>query len=257
MILAIDVGNTHIVLGCLEGNQVKKAVKIGTDRKKTAHEYAAQISQILMIECIDFKAFEGTIISSVVPVVSESLSRAVEILTGSRPLVVGSGLDPGLALDMNGLTADKIAGDLLCTAVGAKEFYKLPAIIVDMGTAITLTVVSAEGVYLGGAIMPGAGTALHGLVSSTTLLPEVAFEAPDRLIAKDTVNAMKSGIVYGSAGAVDGLLDKYLAILGPDTTIIATGGMGRMIAKHCRHHMTVDGRLLLKGLGIIWAKNQK
>jgi type III pantothenate kinase len=151
---------------------------------------------------------------------------------------------------------------MLATAVAAKEDYTLPAIIVDMGTATTVTVVDARGIYIGGAILPGPGTALRGLVSHTALLPSIDFTAPDRAIAKDTTNAMKSGIIYGSAGAIDGIVDRYeeeLRAAGESAQplILATGGMGGIIAPFCRHEITVDAQLRLKGLGIIWKRNHR
>ncbi len=259
MILAIDIGNTHMVLGCLnEKNETVKRVQMTTDRQQTAHEYAAGIRQVLQMEKMQEKAsFDGSVLSSVVPEVTDVVAEAVQILIGKRPLVLGQGVKTGLALDMNGLSADQIAGDLLATAVAAVHDYPLPAVIIDIGTATTMTVVSAEGVYLGGVILPGPGTSLQALIKDTSLLPAVDFSRPDRAIAKDTVNAMRAGIVYGSAGAIDGILDRFEEELGVFPTILATGGMGRILAPFCRHRITVDDSLLLKGLGIIWDKNKE
>uniref|UniRef100_I5AU30 Type III pantothenate kinase n=1 Tax=Eubacterium cellulosolvens (strain ATCC 43171 / JCM 9499 / 6) TaxID=633697 RepID=I5AU30_EUBC6 len=262
MILAIDIGNTHMVLGCVneQTNEVISSMQMSTDRVETAHEYAAEIVQILALEKISPEDFCGAIISSVVPMVTTVVKKAVEIITGEKPLVLGEGTDIGMEVDMNGIPADAIAGDLLATAVAAKEAHTLPAIIIDMGTATTVTVVDSRGIYIGGAILPGPGTAMKGLVSDTSLLPAIDFTAPDRAIAKDTINAMKSGIIYGSAGAVDGILERYeeeLTASGETKrpVIVATGGMGRIIAPFCRHEILVDDQLLLKGLSIIWKKN--
>jgi type III pantothenate kinase len=258
MILAIDIGNTHMVLGCLnEKNETVKRVQMTTDRQQTYHEYAAGIRQVLQMEREEAVSFDGSILSSVVPEVTDVVAEAVRILTGKRPLVLGQGVETGLALDMNGLTADQIAGDLLATAVAAVHNYPLPAVVIDIGTATTMTVVSAEGVYLGGVILPGPGTSLQALVKDTSLLPAVDFSRPDKAIAKDTVNAMRAGIVYGSAGAIDGILDRFEEELGVFPTVLATGGMGRILAPYCRHRITVDDSLLLKGLGIIWRNNRK
>jgi type III pantothenate kinase len=257
MILAVDIGNTHIVLGCIEKGEIIKSVKISTTISETAHEYAAALSQVLEIESIDFMDFEGTIISSVVPQVTASFASAIKILTGQKPLIMGqTDIDPLIEIDMNGLKVSDIAGDLIATALAAKELYDLPAIVIDMGTATTITVVSREGVYIGGAILPGANTALQSLVKETSLLPAIEFEPPDRPIAKDTVNSMKSGIVYGSAGAIDGILDRFIDELGEKPTIIATGGMRKLISPYCRNKMILDGELLLKGLSSVWEKNK-
>ena len=258
MILAIDIGNTHMVLGCMnEKNETVRRIRMTTERKQTSHEYAASIRQQMEMEKVDLSAFEGAIISSVVPEVTEAVAKAVQILTGGYPLVLGQGIDAGLKVEMNGLTADQIAGDLVATAAAAVAYYPLPAVIIDIGTATTVTAVSAQGAYIGGVILPGPGTSLQALIKDTSLLPAVDFSRPDRAIAKDTVNAMRAGIVYGSAGAIDGILDRFEEELGVFPTILATGGMGRILAPFCRHRITVDDSLLLKGLGIIWDKNKE
>ena len=265
MILAIDIGNTHMVLGCIReaDNRVLRHIQMSTNKIETYHEYAAEISRILALEKIDPQEFKGCLISSVVPSVTHVVAEAVKLLTGEEAMILGEGVEIGLEVDMNGIPASAIAGDLLATAVAAKEEYPLPAMIIDIGTATTMTVVSSKGVYLGGCILPGPGTALKGLIADTSLLPAVDFVAPDRAIAKDTVNAIRSGIVYGSAGQIDGLLDRFTdelsVIEGKEVspTVLATGGMGRVIAPFCRHSIIVDDELLLKGLGIIWKQNRK
>ncbi|MGN0364264.1 MAG: type III pantothenate kinase [Bilifractor sp.] len=263
MILAIDIGNTHMVLGCIqeEKNLVIRHIQMSTNKIETYHEYAAEISRILSLEQIDPHDFNGCLISSVVPSVTHVVAEAVKLLTGRDALILGEGIDVPLELDMNGIPASAIAGDLLATAVAAKAEYPLPAFIIDMGTATTITALSSKGVYIGGCILPGPGTALKGLIADTSLLPAVDFVAPDQAIAKDTVNAIRSGIVYGSAGQIDGLLDRFTQELSQreetesHPTMIATGGMGHLIAPFCRHKIIVDDELLLKGLGIIWKQN--
>lgn len=258
MILAIDIGNTHIVLGCVNAdNQVEHHLQLSTNKTETAYEYAAEIKSILDLEKIDPAFFDGAIISSVVPNVTVVIGKAVEILTGQKPLILGQGVKINLAIDMNGITADQIAGDLLASSVAAKESYPLPAVIIDIGTATTMVVVSGAGAYIGGVILPGPGTAMKGMLERTALLPDVDFIEPDRAIPKDTVNAIRGGIMYGSAGALDGILDHFEAELGEQPTVLATGGMGHIIAPLCRHRIIVDNDLLLKGLGQIWRDNQK
>ena len=264
MILAIDIGNTHMVLGCIResDNKVIRHIQMSTNKIETYHEYAAEISRILVLEKIDPKEFRGCLISSVVPSVTHVVAEAVRLLTGENAQILGEGVEVGLELNMNGIPTSAIAGDLLATAVAAKAEYPMPALIIDMGTATTMTALSSRGVYLGGCILPGPGTALKGLIADTSLLPAVDFIAPDRAIAKDTVNAIRSGIVYGSAGQIDGLLDRFTKELSDiegrevSPTCLATGGMGRLIAPFCRHSIIVDNELLLKGLGIIWKLNQ-
>ena len=253
MFLAIDIGNTHIVLGCLsEKNDVLCRMQLSTHRNETAWEYAAEIRSVMDLQDMDPGSIENAVLSSVVPEVTASVSRAIKILTGKTPFILGQNAVINLPVDMNGLPAEAIAGDLLATAVFVRDNCPLPAIIIDIGTAATVTVVSRGGAYIGGCILPGPGTALKGLLQDTSLLPAVDFSAPDRAIAKDTVNAIKSGMIYGSAGQLDGIIDHFIEELGEEPpTIVATGGMGRIIAPFCRHAITLDNDLLLKGLGLI------
>jgi type III pantothenate kinase len=255
MILALDTGNTHTVLGCInEENEVTQTVQIGTDIIGTAYEYAAKIREIFDLAGIDSKGFEGAIISSVVPQVTQVLAKAVKLITGIEPLVLGAGVKTGLNIKLD--DPGTIAGDLVATAVAAKEEYPLPCIIIDMGTATTVTVVDEKGSYLGGSILPGTGISLEALTKETSLLPSIDYTAPKKVISTNTIDAMKSGIVYGSAGALDGIIDRYTEALGGNVgSIVATGGLGRLIAPCCRHDITVDNRLLLKGLGYIYRKD--
>lgn len=258
MLLAIDTGNTHIVIGVidLQKCEVCKTVQITTDPIATAYEYAAKMKVIFELASIDPTAFTGAIISSVVPQVNVVLSKAVEIITGLRPLILGAGVKTGLNIRLD--DPGTIAGDMVATAVAAKEEYPLPAIIIDMGTATTITVVNKEGTYLGGCIMPGAGISLDALSRETALLPSVDFAPPRKVIGTNTIDAIKGGLIYGQAGALDGVIDRYAEELGgidQIATIVATGGLGRLVAPYCRHEIIIDNRLLLKGLAHIWNKN--
>lgn len=260
MILAIDTGNTHTILGVVDEqrHEILQTFQMTTDTVKTGYEYAAAIKAIFEMTDVDPTAFTGAIISSVVPQINVVLSKAVELVTGQRPLILGAGVKTGLNIKLD--DPGTIAGDLVATAVAAKEEYPLPAIIVDMGTATTITVVDQNGTYLGGCIMPGAGISLEALTKGTALLPSVDFAAPRKVIGTNTIDAIKGGLIFGQAGAVDGVLDRYIAELGGEDkigSIIATGGVGRLIAPYCRHEITVDNRLLLKGLAHIWTKNQE
>lgn len=257
MILAIDCGNTHITFGGVrEGNVTTPILRIPTDRTETDFGYAAKIKQILELSGIDAASFEGAVISCVVPPLNDAIKRAVKIVTGKDALIVGAGVKTGLHICIN--DPGTIASDLVAAAVAAKELYPLPCIIVDMGTATTLTVVDEKSRYVGGAILPGVGLSLNALASGTALLPNIEIRAPKSAIAVNTVESMKSGIVYGTAGAVDGLIDRFVSELtSPVASIVATGGVSSVIAPHCRHALTVDETLLLKGLEIIWHKNQK
>ena len=256
MLLALDTGNTHTILGCInEQNEVVSTVQLSTNINETAYEYAIEMKSIMELAGINPKGFEGAIISSVVPQVNVVLSKAVNLITGQMPVIVGAGVKTGLNIRLD--DPGTIAGDLVATAVAAKEESPLPAIIIDMGTATTITVVDAKGDYIGGCIMPGTGISLDALTRETSLLPSIDYSAPKKVISTNTVDAMKSGIIYGSAGALDGVVDRYIEALGGRVgSILATGGMGRLIAPYCRHDITVDNRLLLKGLGYIYRTNE-
>ena len=255
MILAIDTGNTHIVLGCIDQRgKISNILRLETNVHKTEYEYAAQIKQILDLEGVDINGFEGAIISSSVPQIIEILRRAVRIITGLNAMVVGVGVKTGLEIVLDDPTS--IAADLVATAVAAKNSYPLPCIIIDMGTATTVTVVDAKGRYIGGAIMPGVRLSLQALASGTSLLPHIEILPPQKTIASNTIDSMKSGIIFGTAGSLDGIIDRYREELGTVGSIVATGGLAGTVCSHCRNEIRLDPDLLLKGLYVIWKKNK-
>jgi type III pantothenate kinase len=255
MILAIDTGNTHTVLGCIDSDGTIAAImRLQTNMRRTEYEYSADIYRILKLEDIEPKSIRGAIISSVVPSLTEVLRRSVKLLTGIDALVVGAGLKTGLDIGLD--DPGTIAADLVDTAVAAKEYYPLPAFIIDMGTATTITVVNRDGRYIGGAIYPGVGISLEALVSETSLLPNIEIAPPKKSIATNTVEAMKSGIFYSSVGAVDGILDQFEQEMGPAATIVSTGGLAGKITPYCRHKIIHDDNLLLKGLYLLYCKNR-
>ncbi len=259
MILAIDTGNTHTVIGCVspEG-EIVQIMRIESNPYKTEHEYAANMKLILELGGVDLSKIEGAVISSVVPPLTVVLKRAVKIITGVDALVVGAGIRTGLPIMLD--DPGTIAADLVATAVAAKEHYSLPCIIIDMGTATTVTVVDQGGRYIGGAILPGVALSMDALTQGTSLLPKIEITPPNKVIATNTVECMKAGIIYGAAGAIDGVLDRFtesLQATGDDEwSIVATGGLAGTICTHCRHNIILDQNLLLKGLFIIWEKNR-
>ena len=258
MILAIDSGNTHVIFGCVDETTQKAAqvFRLSTDRTETEYGYAAKIKQVLDLCGVDAKGFDGAIISSVVPPLTNVLVRAVRLLTGQEALVVGAGVKTGLHICIN--DPGTVASDLVATAVAAKEEYPLPCVIVDLGTATTLTVVDEKGRYVGGAILSGVGLSMGALADGTALLPHIELSPPRNVIAANTVDSMKSGLLYGTAGAIDGLLDRFAAELGREpAAIVATGGMSALVCPHCRHSVTLDETLLLRGLARIWKRNKK
>ncbi len=254
MILAVDIGNTYIVLGAVDGQcRVVQTMQMKTDPNETAYEYAVKIKQILLLTEIDAGCFNGAIVSSEVPWLTVVILKAVRLVTGHDAVLVGAGVKTGLNIKLD--DPGTITGNLVAAAVAVKEEYPLPAFVFDMGTATSAVAVDRSGNYLGGAIMPGVGLSMDALTKGTSLLPSIDFDVPKKTIGTNTVDAMKSGIVYGSAGAVDGIIDRFQEELGEPATIIATGSMGRLVAPHCRHSIIIDNRLVMKGLGYIYHKN--
>lgn len=259
MILAIDTGNTHTVLGCINPDgEIVQIVRLETNIHKTENEYAASMKLVLEMGGVDLKAIEGAVISSVVPPLTPTLKKAVKIVTGVDALILGAGVRTGLPIMID--DPGTIAPDLVATAVAAKETCQLPCIIIDMGTATTVTVVDHDGRYTGGAILPGVALSMNALTNGTSLLPNIAIIPPNKTIATNTVECMKAGIIFGSAGAIDGVLDRFTESLqaagDEEWSIVATGGLAGVICPYCRHQITIDQNLLLKGLYMIWEKNR-
>lgn len=254
LVLAVDTGNTHTVLGCIhEDGHIAPVLRLETNDRRTEFEYAADLSRILEISGVEIAAIRGCIISSVVPSMNETLSEAVRMLTGEEAMLVGAGVETGLEIAIP--DPGTIAADLVATAVAAKEKFALPCFIIDMGTATTVTVVDERGRYLGGAIYPGAGISLNALVQGTSLLPNIAIEPPGRAVGRNTVEAMKSGMFYSVVGGLDGVLDRFEAEFGKPGTIVATGGIASRVTPFCRHRIVLAEELLLEGLAIIYRKN--
>lgn len=255
MILAVNVGNTHIVFGCVnEKLCVEQMLKLPADLNETAIGYAARIKQSLQLVGIDLKQIQGAIVSSVVPPLTEVLKEAVFLLCNSKPLVVGAGIKTGLHILID--DPGSIASDLVAMAVAAKEKYALPCIVLDMGTATTLVCINAEGKFIGGAIMPGIGISMEALSRQASLLPRFELKKPKKVIASSTVDSLCSGALYGAVGAIDGMLDRFAVELGREpASLVCTGGVAKALAPFCRHRWFEDESLLLRGLAIIYRKN--
>lgn len=256
MLLAIDIGNSNVVIGCLdENNRSTSLFRMVTDLKKTEDEYAAGLKTILEHNGVDTSAFEGAIICSVVPPLTERFRTAVEKITGCRAMIVGSGIKTGLNIMIENPAS--LGSDLVAAAVAAMAQFPLPVIVIDMGTATTITVVDEGSRFVGGAIIPGVALSVEALSAGTSLLQKVPLEAPKKCISTTTTECMQSGAVYGSAALLDGMIDRFEAELGKKSSIVATGGVAPKIIHHCRHHIVYDEELLLKGLNIIYKKNKK
>ena len=255
MILAIDVGNTHIVLGCIESGEILNIVRIRTDPHQTTTEYAIKLKDIMELYEIDPLGLEGAIISSVVPTVTQVLTEAVLKLTGQKCMVVGPGMKTGLNIRID--DPGTLAPDILVGSVAAMESYGAPVIIMDLGTATTIVVVDENRCYRGGAILPGVKLSYEALAAGTSLLPDISIIPPAKVIGTNTVDAMRSGAVFSTAAALDGMIERIEDELGTPCAVVATGGLANSIAPYCKRKIICDDDLLLKGLWTLYAKNRK
>lgn len=253
MILAIDIGNTNIVIGCVEQGEIQFVERISTDHSKTELEYAVLVKTIFDIHHIEAHQIEGGIISSVVPPLTNIVKSAVEKLSDANFLIVGPGVKTGLNILMD--DPRSVGADLIVDAVAGIQNYGTPLILIDMGTATTISVIDPNGSYIGGMIIPGIRKSLDGLVEGTAQLPAISLEAPKRVVAKDTIDAMKSGIVLGTASMMDGQIERIEDELGYSCKVVATGGLAKSIIPLCKRKVIIDDGLLLKGLDIIYHKN--
>lgn len=255
MIIALDTGNTNIVLGIIDHDQVLFSARFATDRGKTEDEYAVFFKNILELHGITSEDLDGGIIASVVPPLTHVLQRAVEMVSGITPLIVGPGVKTGLNILID--NPKQLGSDMVVDAIAAMHDYEGPLIILDVGTATTMSVVDGKGSYLGSVIIPGIRISQEALTSRTSQLPRISLESPSRVIGKNTIEAMQSGLVFGQASLLDGMIDRIEAELGLTTTVVATGGLARIIIPHCHHKIIYDDDLLIKGLMIIYKKNAK
>ena len=255
MVLAIDIGNTNIVLGGFEGEKISFRTRLATSLDKGEAEYAVLIKSLLDIYGVDFGAIEGSIISSVVPPMNNVMKGVLKLLTGKMPLVVGPGVKTGL--NVVGGDARSLGADLVVAAVAAIAKYPKPMVVIDMGTATTFSVIDENGAFRGGVIYPGVMVSFDALARRTAQLPRISAEEPKQVINLTTAESMQSGLIYGSAAMVDGLIDRIAAEMGAEPTLVATGGMSANIIPHCRHSIKLDEDLLMDGLRIIYDKNRK
>ncbi len=254
MILAIDVGNTNIVLGGIENNKTAFTARLRTDTGKTQDEYAIQIKILIELNNIGLDSFEGGIISSVVPQLNSILSMAMQKVIGHEPMIVGPGIKTGLNIKIDNpaqLGSDRVVG-----AVAAIAEYPKPLMVIDMGTATTICVVDKNSCYRGGIIAPGVRVSMESLTMHAALLQSISIEAPKRAIGTNTTDCMRSGTVFGNAAMLDGLIDRLSEEIEGKPTIIATGGLSSKIIPYCRHKIILDDDLQIKGLQIIYNKNK-
>ena len=254
MILAIDVGNTNIVLGGVENDKDIFTVRLASDRNKTADQYALDIQGVLNLYQVDISEIEGGIISSVVPYLQSVIPQAVKILTGIDIMVVGPGIKTGLDIRTDNPAA--VGSDLIVAAVAAKAKYPLPIAIVDMGTATTVSVINEEGSYLGGMIIPGLWVSINALSSRAAQLPYIDLAGPCKLIGSNTVDAMRSGSLIGCASMLDGIIDRIEKEFGKPVSAVLTGGVSPSVAPFCNRKFYLEPDIIIEGLNYLYEKNK-
>lgn len=252
MVLAIDIGNTNIVIGCCDGENVLFMERLTTNHTATELEYSISFKTILDIYGIDKNKISGSIISSVVPSVTDTVKGAVKKICGLNSMVIGPGIKTGLSIKTD--NPAQLGSDLVVDAVAGIHEYGAPLVIFDMGTATTISVINESKEYLGTIIMPGMMISLNAMVSGTSQLPKISLDKPKKLIGTNTVECMKSGILYGTASSMDGMIDRIRDEIG-EATVVATGGLAGSVVPLCRNKVILDDELLIKGLMIIYNKN--
>ncbi len=254
MILAVDIGNTNVVIGCIDGEHIAFVERIHTDLKKSELEYAISMKNVLELYGIDRTGLEGGIISSVVPPVTNRVRNAAGKVIGKEPLVVGPGVKTGLDIRID--NPAQLGPGLVVGAAAGIEEYSCPLVIIDMGTATAFTVVNEKRQVIGGMILPGVAASLDSLISRTSQLPKISLDPPKKLIGSNTIDCMKSGVIYGNAACIDGMIRRIREELGTDPCVVATGNLAKSIIPHCQERIQIDDALLLKGLKLIYRKNR-
>ena len=256
MLLVLDVGNTNIVAGVYDGEELLVHWRFSSDRSKTADEFGILIGNMFDYSNLSMKDIRAVAISTVVPPLTVPLARMCKRYFGINPLVVGPGVKTGIFIKYE--NPREVGADRIVNAVGAYEKYKdkSPLIIIDLGTAMTFCVVNDRAEYLGGAIAPGIGISTEAMFQRAAKLPRIELRKTKTVICRNTVKSMQSGIIYGYVGLIDGIVQRMKQELGSDAFVIATGGMAGLLASETEHINTVEPFLTLDGLRIIYDRNK-
>lgn len=255
MILAVDIGNSNIVIGGMHDEKILFEARLRTDATKTSDEYCINLKMILEVYDVKPTDVEGAIIASVVPQVLNSIKTALKKLTGLDALVVGPGLKTGLNIKIE--NPAQTGADLVVGCVAALREHKPPMIVIDMGTATTMIALDHTGAFIGGCISPGVKISMDALTERTALLPGLQLDQPKKAIGRNTIDCMRSGIMMGAACMLDGMVERMEEELGSPATVVVTGGIARFVIPMCRKSMVYDKDLLLKGLWALYRDNTR
>lgn len=253
MLLAIDIGNTNLTFGVFERAEQLHQWRAATKRSRTADEYTVLLARFFRLAGLTPEQIDGCVISSVVPPLTTECVKMARSYLQTEPLVVGPGVRTGMRIFYD--NPAQLGTDRLIDAVGARELYGTPVIVIDFGTATTFNVVDGAGDYRGGAIAPGIGVAAEALINAAAQLPRIQLTFPPRVTATSTVEAMQSGVLYGYLGLVEGMVRRLKDEWGHDATVVATGGLANVVAEHTDAIDVVDQNLTLEGLRVIWELN--
>ena len=253
MFLAVDIGNTNIVLGVFQGDNLIVSSRVFTRKDALADEYAVLFDNILRFDNIDPRLIDSSLISSVVPKLSSVISSAIERISDCKPLILAAGLKTGINITID--NPAQLGSDMVANAAAAVSRYPLPIIVIDLGTAMTFSVIDENKAFLGGAITAGVRTALDGLTLKTSQLQDINIEAPINVIGKNTIDSMKSGFVFGTASLIDGMIQRISKEKNKQFTVVATGGMSSSVIPHCFSDINIEPNLMLWGLLEIHKRN--